>query len=387
MGVWKQVRLTISTVTLAATLIQPQRGRAEHDVVPDPPLASVSRQLQPIPRFDRAVVTVSGLSSGAFFAHQFHLAYSSVVEGAGLIAGGPYGCVESIPHPYWSLWGARLDRVSAAVVACTHYFGDRYYGARPAPPRAEDTLRLIEQAWDQRLIDDPANLRDDRVWLFHGRRDAVVPEAVAEALTEVYRSLGLQEPHLQADRNVTGRIASHGMPVARFTGQSRFPVRQCNEHEPPFVIECGFDAAGSLLRHLYPDSFRYASDNPHRDGALVAFDQSEFFRGGDASASLHGVGYVYIPQACRQGPCRLHVAFHGCKQNVESVHDDFIRDAGYNRWAASNRIVVLYPQVTASAVNPNGCWDFWGYSGQTYATREGPQVKAVKAIVDRLLRR
>ncbi len=99
MGVWKRVRLTISTVTLAATLIQPQRGRAEHDVVPDPPPLSVSAKLQPIPRFDRAVVTVSGLSSGAFFAHQFHLAYSSVVEGAGLIAGGPYGCIESIPHP------------------------------------------------------------------------------------------------------------------------------------------------------------------------------------------------------------------------------------------------------------------------------------------------
>jgi len=72
---------------------------------------------------------------------------------------------------------------------------------------------------------------------------------------------------------------------------------------------------------------------------------------------------------------------------VESVHDDFIRDAGYNHWAASNRIVVLYPQVTTSAVNPNGCWDFWGYSGQNYVVQNGPQMRAVKAMVDRLLRR
>src|SRR5207342_2164592 len=31
-------------------------------------------------------------------------------------------------------------------------------------------------------------------------------------------------------------------------------------------------------------------------------------------------------------PCRLHVAFHGCNQSTEKVHDLFIRDAAYNRW-------------------------------------------------------
>ena len=142
-----------------------------------------------------------------------------------------------------------------------------------------------------------------------------------------------------------------------------------------------------FLRHLYPENFRYASEDPHRDGALRAFDQKEFVGTSGSAANLHEVGYVYMPEACRQGPCRLHVAFHGCRQNVESVHDDFIRDAGYNRWASSNRIMILYPQVTSSNLNPNGCWDFWGYSGQSYATRDGPQMRAVRAIVDRLLGR
>src|SRR5687767_11315402 len=122
MDIWERVLRAVSAVALAAALIQPQPGRADHDGMPDPPPSSVAAKLRPIPRLDRAVVTVSGLSSGAFFAHQFHVAYSSLVEGAGLIAGGPYGCVEAIPHPYWSIWGVRLDRVSAAVVACTHYF-------------------------------------------------------------------------------------------------------------------------------------------------------------------------------------------------------------------------------------------------------------------------
>jgi hypothetical protein len=35
-------------------------------------------------------LTVSGLSSGAFFAHQLHVAYSGLFDGAAIVAGGPY---------------------------------------------------------------------------------------------------------------------------------------------------------------------------------------------------------------------------------------------------------------------------------------------------------
>jgi hypothetical protein len=333
---------------------------------------------------DRTAVTVSGLSSGGFFAHQFHVAFSSLVKGAGILAGGPYGCVEAIPNPWLPFWSVSLDRVSAAVVACTHYYGDRYYGLRPSAPRAEDSLRIIQEAADQRLIDNPSNLADSRVWLFHGKSDALVPLQVMETLARLYGTLGVREPNLQFNQNQTGSAANHGMPVSRFTGESKFPVRDCDQHEPPFVIQCNYEAAEMLLRHLYPEDFRPASDDPHRDGTLLAFDQLEFVKTGE-STSLHGIGHVYVPASCNLEQCRLHVAFHGCNQNVDSVYDDFIRDAGYNRWAASNNIVVLYPQTKASAANPNRCWDFWGYSGSNYNTRNGLQMHAVKAMMDRLI--
>jgi len=57
--------------------------------------------------------------------------------------------------------------------------------------------------------------------------------------------------------------------------------------------------------------------------------------------------------------CRLHVAFHGCLQSEQAIGDKFYAHAGYNRWAATNRIIVLYPQTVAShsaPFNPNGCW-------------------------------
>jgi hypothetical protein len=382
-------RVTIMSRQFAAlglvVALLPVQGQANHDRLPNPPQQSTNQKLPSLPHPDRAAITVSGLSSGGFFAHQFHVAYSKLVKGAGAIAGGPYGCVENIPNPWSRFWPRPLDRVSAAVVACTHYYGDRYYGLRPSAPEAEDSIRLIRQAASRGLIDDPANLTDSRVWLFHGKSDAIVPLKIMETLKQVYSTLGVHEPKLRFDQNQTGASANHGIPVSQFAGESKYPVRECGQHEPPYVIQCGYEAAEMLLRHLYPEPFTPASDDPHRDGSVVAFDQSEFFDPAERSVSLHGVGYLYGPTACATQPCRLHVAFHGCKQDVDTVYDDFVRDTGYNRWAASNNIVVLYPQATASAANPNRCWDFWGYSGSNYADQTGPQMRAVKAMVDRLI--
>jgi poly(3-hydroxybutyrate) depolymerase len=76
------------------------------------------------------------------------------------------------------------------------------------------------------------------------------------------------------------------------------------------------------------------------------------------------------------------VALHGCRQNVAAVGEQWVRYAGYNRWADSNRIVVLYPQTGAQAVN--GCWDWWGYDNLHYATGEAPQMAGIKAMVEAL---
>ena len=140
---------------LACAMLLPIQGRASHDSVPDPAPQQTSQRLPTLPYMDRTAVTVSGLSSGGFFAHQFHVAFSSLVKGAGVLAGGPYGCVEAIPNPWLPFWSVSLDRVSAAVVACTHYYGDRYYGLRPSAPKVEDSVRIVREYASQGLIDDP----------------------------------------------------------------------------------------------------------------------------------------------------------------------------------------------------------------------------------------
>ncbi len=76
------------------------------------------------------------------------------------------------------------------------------------------------------------------------------------------------------------------------------------------------------------------------------------------------------------------MVLHGCKQNVSDVQQQYVRNTGYNRWAETNNIVVLYPQTSTAATN--SCWDWWGYDSANYSKKSGQQMAAIKAMVDRL---
>ena len=156
----------------------------------------------------------------------------------------------------------------------------------------------------------------------------------------------------------------------------------CGATEPPFINDCDYDAAGALLAHLLGG----LSPPSKAAGRVVAFDQREL--GGTSAISMADEGFAYIPAACEKERCRVHVAFHGCRQGASAVGEAFVRDAGYNRWAETNRLIVLYPQAVARYVwwvwNPRGCWDWWGYTGAAYATKDAPQIRAVMAMVERL---
>ena len=292
---------------------------------------------------DVATFTVSGVSSGGYMAVQMQMAHSSRVHGVGALAAGPYYCARG------SLWTARGQCMTGA----------------PAASRSDP-----DRYGREKRIDPVANIGKARVWLFSGTQDRTVVPTVVEALARQYALLGAQ-PVLIKDRP-----AGHAM-VTENAGNA------CPVTEPPFLNDCDYDAAGELLRHLL-GNLSPPSSTP--GGRLIAFDQREL--GGTNAISMAAEGFVYVPRVCETGPCRAHVAFHGCQQSVEAVGERFVREAGYNRWADTNRLVVLYPQAVARywwwTYNPRGCWDWWGYTGQEYATKEAPQIRAVMAMVERL---
>jgi hypothetical protein len=162
----------------------------------------------------------------------------------------------------------------------------------------------------------------------------------------------------------------------------------CGTTDSPYVVDCGIDVPGRMLAWLFGAEKREATrrdDSP--TGRLLTFDQRRHLTGlGESNHSMDDTGWIFVPRGCADGDaCRLLVVLHGCRQGRDAVGDAFVRKAGLNEWADANGIVVLYPQARATASsNPRGCWDWWGYSGPGYATREGVQVRAIMAMVEAL---
>ena len=166
-----------------------------------------------------------------------------------------------------------------------------------------------------------------------------------------------------------------------------FPARGrghgCREMAPPFVGDCDYDAAGELLTWLYPGLSEPAD--------AVKTELLEVALPGASDADLMETAYLFIPPACEDGKqaCALHLVLHGCAQSAETVATDFIDQSGYLPWAESNDIVLAFPQVEKSMVapiNPHACWDWWGYTGDDYATRSGAQMAVLAEWLESLSR-
>jgi poly(3-hydroxybutyrate) depolymerase len=311
----------------------------------------------PLPRLtlDAAKVAVAGLSSGAYMATQVQLAYPELFPSAALVAGGPYGCANG-----------RLD---LALSTCMK--------GVPAPDAAALAARAVQRA-SAGEIGALTQLAHGKVYVLHGKDDAVVAPSVAEAAAAFYEHVRDSSPALRGLQvhDDGARAFAHNLPIAAGGDD-------CDKSVSPYLGHCGFDAAGEIFLQMFGKPSRTADI---AKGELRRFNQ-DTYRPAGVDAFLASEGYIYLPPDCLAGKaCGLLVAFHGCKQNADTVGEAFVKDAGFNRWADVYDVAVLYPQTRASTapLNPQACWDWWGYSGADYDSRQGVQLRwlvtAVKAL-------
>lgn len=305
---------------------------------------------------DPAQVTVSGLSSGGFMAVQFAVAHSRLVRGVGVVAGGPYRCAGADPR--------------RALDLCL-----------TGAPDPQDAVAEARRLAALQLVDPTEHLRRMRAWVLAGGADNVVARAVVEATRDFFAQF-----NPAGVRYELNPALGHGLPT-RTTGVA------CEASATPYLNRCGDDAAARMLAYLYE-----AQDaRTDGQGELKRFRQGEFlsaWRRVWLLSSLDRDGFVFVPAQCAAGTrCRVHVALHGCRQGASEVGETFVREAGYNAWAAANDTIVLYPQVKPVRPNwllpwlpnnPLGCWDWWGYTGPDYAIKSGAQIAALRAMVERI---
>ena len=319
-----------------------------------------ARAANPLPAYnvDPATVSVSGLSSGGFMAAQLGVAYSNVFRtGFGVFAGGPYDCARN-----------------QSYTACM-------YNATPAISTPLSNMR----SWSGGPIDSTGNLASRRIYLWVGSSDTTVgPNVESQLRSEL------------SNFDTSGNVSYVATSGAAHTFPTDFTAsgdNSCGTAVSPYISNCGYDGAGAALQWMY--GTLNARNNGTLGGTVVAFDQTAWVASGKG---MDTVGYLYVPAACAPGGstvCRLHVALHGCLQSYSNIQMRFVNDTGYNRWADSNGIIVLYPQAkpdntahatwaSGSLANPNGCWDWIGWYGSNADQHGGVHIAAIVGMVNRI---
>ncbi|MFF0754325.1 poly(3-hydroxybutyrate) depolymerase [Streptomyces sp. NPDC004267] len=294
-------------------------------------------------------VYTAGVSSGGYMATQLHVAYSGTVSGSAAFASGPYDCARgSLP---------------TALNACMDTTQDLQLA------QLEQTTR----DWSaQGLVDPISNLAGDPVYVFSGTQDSTVKQPVATALAGFAADFG-------------ARVRYNRTTAAGHAWISPLGPNSCAVTQSPWLNDCGFDAEREMLGQLLGS---VAAPAAAPSGSLIRFDQNAYAPGGSAAAlSMGDDGFAYVPKSCAGGAtCTLLVALHGCKQGYayQGFGTRFVEGAYLNEYADTNDMIVLYPQAapTATLDNPNGCWNWWGYLGDSaYARHGGKQIEAVMGMV------
>jgi poly(3-hydroxybutyrate) depolymerase len=323
-------------------------------------LAGPARAANPLAAYnvDPNSVSVSGLSSGGFMAAQLGVAYSSTFKiGFGVFAGGPFDC-------------ARNQNYTACM-----------YNATPAISTPVANIK----SWSGNQIDSTSLLANRRIYMWVGSSDTTVGPNVENQLKS---ELGNFDTASNVSYVVTSG-AAHTFPTD-FTASGD---NACSSAASPYISNCSYDGAGAALQWMYGSLS--ARNNGTLGGTVVPFDQTAFISSGNG---LDTTGYLYVPAACAAGGttvCKLHVALHGCLQSHNNIQMQFVNNTGYNKWADTNNIVVLYPQAipdntshatwsSGSLANPNGCWDWIGWYGSNADQKGGVQMAALVAMVNKI---
>ncbi|EPS26473.1 putative PHB depolymerase family esterase [Penicillium oxalicum 114-2] len=297
---------------------------------------------------DPVSVSVSGLSSGGFFSAQLGVAYSNVFQtGFGVFAGGPFDCARN-----------------QAYISCM-------YNGNPSITTPIANMK----AWSGNQIAPISNLKNRKIYLWTGSSDTTVGPNVMNALNSQ-----LSNFDTPADVSyVTTSGASHTFPTD-FSGSGD---NSCSMSSSPYISNCNYDGAGAVLQWMYGPL--NAKNTGTLSGSIVSFAQN----GAYVAAGMDTTGYMYVPASCQSGNtvCKLHVALHGCLQSYSNIQMKFVQNTGYNQWADTNNIIILYPQAKpdntihstwgGSLSNPNGCWDWVGWYGNNADQIGGVQMVAI----------
>ena len=283
---------------------------------------------------------------------QHLVAYSSLVDGAAIAAGSPYGC--------GSLQFSNYD--------CLHGLEDG---------EVNQTIAYLWKRVQRGEIDDPEHLKRTPVTLFVGKGDENVYRKVMVQTRQQLLSF-VDSSNLHSNFHTDAAhvwSVDHGRcrcGVCPYGSYARITCCSINN--------CAFDLSGAFLRATYGAIQPRVPDNRR----LHWINQTVYW---PASRALRDTvmqwAIAYVPEACEARPsrCKLHVNYHGCIPPEWRGRLQWVRHLDLNEYAEANAIVVLYPQAQGSPQSGVGCWNWESYKDDPdFDTRRGCQLSMVMAM-------
>jgi hypothetical protein len=182
-------------------------------------------------------------------------------------------------------------------------------------------------------------LINDKIYILKQNLDIVVVPGVADKTIEFYN-------HYTATANIKNISinAEHSWVTDNWRSN-------CTYLGFLYINNCGVDVAGDSLKHVFGEmNPRNLNINPKDN--IVQFDQSHYTIVHPLLISMANIGYLYIPKSCYSNKCKLLIFFTGCGMDNIDDPDAFDERTGYNYWADTNNIVILFPQMRKTVLSP-----------------------------------
>ena len=300
-------------------------------------------------------------------AGQFQIAHSQIVVGAAIIAGGPYGCAEStfsdnMPGP-----GTAFFNLSKAVNGCMLNALEAW-----GVPDPEQLAKRTKQLAEQGRIDPIDGIIRDRIYLFSGTNDHTVVPSIVAAAVKFYRSIGVPDANIKL---VADLAAGHAFITDAETANA------CERSVVPT------SSVATTTRRAICSRTSTARSTPHAataSGDYIVFDQRAFTKDlGDSGLRTWASPTCPLRARQRRLPrphrlSRLRPEPRGGRRRLRS------RRPASPAGPTPTALIILFPQTPATPLNPQACWDWWGYTGREYLTRKAPQIVAVYRMLERL---
>mmetsp|Transcript_38016 Transcript_38016/g.73639 ORF Transcript_38016/g.73639 Transcript_38016/m.73639 type:complete len:410 (+) Transcript_38016:62-1291(+) len=327
---------------------------------------------------NRSRVVVGGHSNAADFAHQVHIAYSSMVNGACIFAGQPFHCAVTRFEPDPLLDTGFFEDISHNVPSCD--------GCPRGKTLVYDHCKNLPHVVDAGMLpdyprrhcgpdgapgclDSTEHLRkpSQRVYLQRGANDKCYRKGSVANTQSLYFQL-MDDPRTQVVFNNTLPY-KHEIPIyEEYDGP-----KECFKH----TISNGMELNPKMVSTKEANIYRFKQDK---------------FDGYDTWVGTNEWGWLYVPKTCTnesdsKQPCSLFVYFRPCGGGSGETDSHF---DSFDRWAEKNRIVILVPVIGKNLCYlkyngchevARGCWDGYGQLGKDYALQSGKHMKFVGSML------